>query len=347
MSPIFIDKNVAVSPMPYQNKVYELAKQFKAVVVLVEEYELKYDIEIWGKLDVDVLWLPTRDYTAPQLLQLYHAIKWIKEHVNEGQKTLIHCMGGKGRSGTIATAYLMYTKRIGFEDAFKLVRSVRRGAVETWEQRKRLEVFEILLNVLPEPKLTIVDEIAQEYHYGRGINHASKVTELSLTIWSQLNKKVETLQLCGAILAASAILHDIGVFISEHGHHKYTLKLIKENNVLNKIFDENMNMAISWSAYYHRIGAGDPRKNKNLGKIKDIVAWSAAMLRTADALDHGLNQVVEALDINIQPDELVIELYCNNNCRYEIARGVKKSNLLKNLMKRKITFKEVPLHRFF
>ena len=346
MPPIFIDENVAVSPMLYKNKLFELASEFKAVVVLVEENELKYDIEIWNEFNVDVLWVPTRDYTAPQLLQLYHVVKWINENANRGKKTLIHCMGGKGRSGTIATAYLMYTKHIGFDDAFKQVRGVRRGAVETWEQRKRLETFEILLNVLPEPKLTIIDKIAQKYSYGRGISHASKVTELSLTMWNQL-RGVEKLQLCGSILAAAAILHDIGVFISEYDHHKHTLKLIKENNILYEIFNENKNVAIAWTAYYHRIGAGDPSENKNLERIKNIVTWSAAILRVADALDHGLNQIVETLDISIQPDELVIELYCNNNCRYEITRGIKKSNLLKNLMKRKITFKEVQLHRFF
>jgi len=342
MPPIFIDENVAVSPMLYKNKLFELASEFKAVVVLVEENELKYDIEIWNEFNVDVLWVPTRDYTAPQLLQLYHVVKWINENANRGKKTLIHCMGGKGRSGTIATAYLMYTKHIGFDDAFKQVRGVRRGAVETWEQRKRLETFEILLNVLPEPKLTIIDKIAQKYSYGRGISHASKVTELSLTMWNQL-RGVEKLQLCGSIFAAAAILHDIGVFISEYDHHKHTLKLIRENNILYEIFDQNRNIAIAWAAYYHRIDAGDPKENKNLEKIKNIVTWSAAILRVADTLDHGLKQIVETLDIDIQPDELTIELYCNNSCGHEIAKAVKKSSLLKDLLKRKITLKEIRL----
>ena len=38
----FIDENVAISPMPYQNLIDELSKQFKAVVILAEEYELEY-----------------------------------------------------------------------------------------------------------------------------------------------------------------------------------------------------------------------------------------------------------------------------------------------------------------
>jgi len=339
----FIDKNVAISRMPYQNAIYNLSKRFKAVVVLAEEHELEYSIESWKKHGVDVLWIPTSDYTAPQLLQLYYIVKWIKKHVKKGKKVLVHCMGGKGRSGTIAVAYIMQTKHLNFSEAFKLVRTVRRGAVETWEQGKRLKTFEILLRTLPEPKLAKIVEVAEKYNYGRGLGHASKVTELSLTLWEQLKQEVKPLQYCGNVLTAAAILHDIGVFVSDSNHHEHTLKLIKENkNIICQIFSENEHEATAWVAYYHRIKAGDPRSNINLkNNIKDIVVWSAAILRLADALDHSLNQLVEAIDLDFQVNKLVVNIYCNISCKHEIDRALEKSKLLRDLIKREIVFKEM------
>jgi len=349
MNFIFIDESVAISRMPYQNAIHDLSKRFKAVVVLAERHEMEYNIESWEKYNVDVLWAPTQDYTAPQLLQIYRIVKWIKNHVEKGEKVLVHCMGGKGRSGTIAVAYTIYTKHVNFNDALRLVRTVRRGAVETWEQGKRLKTFETLLSALPEPKLTKIVETAEKYNYGRGINHASKVTELSLTLWEQLKYETKLPKHCNTTLAAAAILHDIGVFISDLNHHEHTLKLIKENeNNIRQVFSESKCEAIAWTAYYHRTKAGDPKTNMKLkNNIKDVVTWSAAILRLADTLDYGLDQSVESIDLNFQANKLTIKTYCNNPCRHEINRAVEKSKLLESLIKKEITFEEVQMRKLF
>lgn len=61
----------------------------------------------------------------PRLLQSLH----------EGGNVLVHCKGGMGRAGTIA-ARLLLTVNPGLsaDEAIALVRSVRRGAIETREQ---------------------------------------------------------------------------------------------------------------------------------------------------------------------------------------------------------------------
>jgi hypothetical protein len=42
---VWIDDKIAVTPMPAENELKDLAKTFKAVVVLVEEWELDYDLQ--------------------------------------------------------------------------------------------------------------------------------------------------------------------------------------------------------------------------------------------------------------------------------------------------------------
>jgi protein-tyrosine phosphatase len=146
LSAKFVDNNVAFSRMPTEKELYEVAEDFDAVVVLVEEYELPYPIEEWEKRGVEVLHSPIPDFTAPSLEQLLKILRWIEERVKEDKKVLIHCMGGLGRSGTIATAWLMYSQGLPLRRALMKVRSLRPGAVETWEQMEVLKELDDFLS---------------------------------------------------------------------------------------------------------------------------------------------------------------------------------------------------------
>ncbi len=131
---VFIDDNVAFSRMPTRGELDEVAETFNAVVVLVEEFELSYSLAEWEGRGVKVLHSPVPDFSAPSLGQLLRILQWIGEQVKEGRKVLIHCLGGLGRSGTVAVAWLMYSKGMTLREALMTVRKVRYGAVETEEQ---------------------------------------------------------------------------------------------------------------------------------------------------------------------------------------------------------------------
>ncbi|MDK2914179.1 MAG: hypothetical protein PWQ79_1094 [Thermococcaceae archaeon] len=135
----FIDEKVAFSRMPTERELEGVAKDFDAVVVLVEEHELPYPLEEWEKRGLEVLHSPIPDFTAPSVEQLLEIFRWIEERVREGKKVLIHCMGGLGRSGTVATAWLMYSKGFSLREALMEVRKKRPGAVETQEQMEALK----------------------------------------------------------------------------------------------------------------------------------------------------------------------------------------------------------------
>ncbi|ASJ13617.1 protein-tyrosine phosphatase family protein [Thermococcus radiotolerans] len=141
----FIDDNVAFSRMPARSEIDEAAETFDAVVVLVEEFELPYSLSEWQKRGVEVLHSPIRDFSAPALDQLLKILRWIEARVAEGKKVLIHCMGGLGRSGTVAVAWVMYSKGLPLREALRRVRRVRPGAVEVEEQMGVLKELERLL----------------------------------------------------------------------------------------------------------------------------------------------------------------------------------------------------------
>ncbi|WP_297436037.1 dual specificity protein phosphatase family protein [Thermococcus sp.] len=140
-----LDDNVAFSRMPMRSELDEVSKVFDAVVVLVEEYAPPYPLEEWRKRNVEVFHSPIPDFSAPSLNQLLEILRWIEARVAEGKRVLIHCMGGLGRSGTVAVAWVMYSEDVPLREALRKVRSLRSGAVETEEQMEVLKELEMLL----------------------------------------------------------------------------------------------------------------------------------------------------------------------------------------------------------
>lgn len=83
--------------------------------------------------------IPVRDFQPPAVGQLEQFMKLVGA-LPPGAKTIIHCQGGTGRTGTFAAAYLI-AKGVAVPEAVAYVRKVRRHAVETPEQEAVLREF--------------------------------------------------------------------------------------------------------------------------------------------------------------------------------------------------------------
>jgi len=111
------------------------------LVCLLDEQEQRprYDVSElsaagWTRHSVPIL-----DWAAPSIDQL----RWFVEStrtVAPDAKVLVHCLGGLGRTGTMAAAYWI-ARGLGAADAIARVRAARPGAIESPEQRKILEEF--------------------------------------------------------------------------------------------------------------------------------------------------------------------------------------------------------------
>jgi protein-tyrosine phosphatase len=70
------------------------------------------------------LHIPTIDNTPPLLEDLMRGADFMDIEIKSGGKVYVHCRQGLGRGPTMAIAYLIKSG-LTFEDAFKLVKSVR------------------------------------------------------------------------------------------------------------------------------------------------------------------------------------------------------------------------------
>tara|TARA_B100000029_G_scaffold443313_1_gene462302 strand:- start:213 stop:740 length:528 start_codon:yes stop_codon:yes gene_type:complete len=112
------------------------------ILTLVEDSEIeklcdkKYFVHQIYSNDLKWIHMPIVDLKAPDHIFMD---KWqvtktlLKNDLAEGKNIVIHCMGGKGRSGTIA-AILLIEFGENNKKAIELVRQKRKGAIETKEQ---------------------------------------------------------------------------------------------------------------------------------------------------------------------------------------------------------------------
>ncbi len=88
------------------------------------------------------------------------SFKFIDEALASGKAVLVHCLGGKSRSVSVVIAYLMFSKKMSFEDAFVLVKKARRVASPNPGFISQLKAFEKVLDIYyAERKEVMLKEI--------------------------------------------------------------------------------------------------------------------------------------------------------------------------------------------
>ncbi|MFT4542722.1 MAG: protein-tyrosine phosphatase, partial [Planctomycetota bacterium] len=85
--------------------------------------------------------LPIVDQKACNQAEMIEALGWVDEGLRNGEKVTIHCVGGIGRSGMAAAAYLR-TRGAAADEAMESVRAARsQRALETTIQEQFIRDF--------------------------------------------------------------------------------------------------------------------------------------------------------------------------------------------------------------
>jgi exopolyphosphatase / guanosine-5'-triphosphate,3'-diphosphate pyrophosphatase len=150
-------------------------------------------------------------------------------------------------------------------------------------------------------------QIGRKYSYDEP--HALYVEDLCKQLFAALQGRHRLAPRFGTILSVAALLHDIGLFVSNRSHHKHSMYLILNSDLFGLGAKDLQLVALV--ARYHRRAL--PRSTHDVYAHLDrqsrvAASKMAALLRMADALDSSHLQRIKNVRFEIQSDTLVISI---------------------------------------
>jgi atypical dual specificity phosphatase len=92
---------------------------------------------------IDYLHLSIEDYGVPSLEELDHVVNYISRQIDNGKPVMVHCSGGKGRTGTILAAYLIKKRNVlNAYQAINKLRKIRGESIQSKDQENILFDYE-------------------------------------------------------------------------------------------------------------------------------------------------------------------------------------------------------------
>jgi atypical dual specificity phosphatase len=102
----------------------------------------EYPIAMPPKTEFKVHHLPVIDFAAPENTQVLRFCQLVDEAAAKGERVVVHCLAGIGRTGTFLAAYLMWRDGLTSRQALSQVRAIRKEYVQSVEQEGFLEDWE-------------------------------------------------------------------------------------------------------------------------------------------------------------------------------------------------------------
>lgn len=108
------------------------------LITLTEEPLPRTWVDSAGLMGVHV---PVPDMDIPSVEQIEKVLSVIDKAKSSGMGVAVHCLAGKGRTGTILAAYFVH-RGLSAREAIEKVRNLRPGSIEVSEQEDAIRAFE-------------------------------------------------------------------------------------------------------------------------------------------------------------------------------------------------------------
>ena len=93
-----------------------------------------------GQEGIECLHLPIPDFAAPRPDQVDAFVDFLERSRRAGRPVAVHCVAGKGRTGTMIACYFVH-QGMGAEEAMKSIRKLRPGSIETESQEAAVRAY--------------------------------------------------------------------------------------------------------------------------------------------------------------------------------------------------------------
>jgi exopolyphosphatase/guanosine-5'-triphosphate,3'-diphosphate pyrophosphatase len=188
---------------------------------------------------------------------------------------------------------------------------------------------------IPNVRLRSVLQFANRCEFEQ--SHGKQAARLALALYDQLPVPGELHPAARELLEYGAMLHDIGYHVSYDAHHKHGWYLIK-NSELYGFTPEEIDI-IACIVRFHR-KKSPKRIDPHLAQMPKAnyrtVAYCAAIVRVADALDRSHFNVVESLKAAVSKKAAVIRVFAKNDPAMELWTARQKVGLLEKELGREV-----------
>jgi exopolyphosphatase / guanosine-5'-triphosphate,3'-diphosphate pyrophosphatase len=198
-------------------------------------------------------------------------------------------------------------------------------------------------HLFPEVRIFSVQNLFA--HYPQDQKHTQHVRKLSRQLFLALAPIHGYGAADALLLDAAAYLHDIGMAVSYHDHHKHGAYLILNTQMPGLTHREQVLLALL--VQYHR--KGDPK----LGQFKRILEPDdemrlvrlSACLRLAEFLERSRSARVQDLNVQIEKEQVTIRLIATQTPRVELWEASKQGELFKKAFGRDLLLQADQLER--
>jgi exopolyphosphatase / guanosine-5'-triphosphate,3'-diphosphate pyrophosphatase len=163
-----------------------------------------------------------------------------------------------------------------------------------------------------EQVLASAEALGQKYRFDG--DHARHVATLSTRLFEELGDEHGLGERERLLLKVAALLHDIGIYVSQRAHHKHSQYLLAASQIFGLSNEETA--IVSNIARYHRRGKPQDGHLPYVALDRDdrlIVNKLGAILRLANALDAEHLQKVEDVRLDRREKVWVLELVANGD----------------------------------
>ena len=187
-------------------------------------------------------------------------------------------------------------------------------------------------------RLAAAEAFARSLRFEEG--HATQVQKLTLSIFDQVAEPLGLDPERRDLLAAAALLHDIGYVVGFRGHHKHTYRLIAHAQLDG--FTPREREIIALVARFHR-RSGPKKRHRSWAVLprgdRVLVRRLTALLRIADALDRRHSQRIRDVRCRVTSRRLHLTLISGLDLDVERHAAAGKTGLFRKVFGRDVTFR--------
>lgn len=148
-------------------------------------------------------------------------------------------------------------------------------------------------------------DLAGKFHVD--VAHAEHVAELSRRLFRQLKSEHQLGPRHELMLYLAALLHEVGMYVSDRGYHKHSMYLISNSQIFG--LGSRDVLLVALVARYHR--RATPRPDHpgyaSLDRVDRVaVSKMAAILRLADSLDTSRSQRIQRIESHAENGRFIV-----------------------------------------